>query len=668
MNKNDLPKFNVPKGYTSESYFNELIKKGINKRFGENIFANIQERIDYEVLVINKLNYTNTFLVLWDIINYAKSHNIPVGVGRGSYPSSLVAYVLSISEINPLEYDLLFERFLNSDKLTEPNIQIDICPKKSAKVIDYITQKYGNKYIIKKEESFCFCNIEFLYFETLATIDKTLKLIKKNHNRKLDINNILVYDADTFNMLSDGNTKDVFLLDTELAKKYTKTINPILIEDLSFIIAIYRPQILDLGLSNINIENIINLSENKFPISSIIEETHGCIIYQEQIMQILQIYTGCSLNEADIIRRILCSKDNEEIQKQRLKFIEKSIKNGILKEEAESIFNKIADIAPNCITKSHTISYAYIIYQTAYLKCHYNKEYNKGINKRSLNKKAKLYSSKGIRNFRHGKLEQALKYLSRAVELNSKSYETYCTRALIYDCFNDFENAIADYTKAIEVSPNNYEGYYNRANIYSGQELYDLSIKDYSETIKLKPNYFQAHIYRGKDYCYLKEFEKAKSDFLTALSITKNEQERDYPSAHIPYQHLADLEFIEKHNHKDAIPLYTEAIKIINGYNRTYSEKIHFGGGKVVSEIGNFKNSLGFKSYFHRGLCYFELGNIEQAKQDFTDAIDLALNDSDFNSEYLEELYTARAGAYELLGEEKKSEEDIKMAEKYRQE
>lgn len=283
--------------------------------------------------------------------------------------------------------------------------------------------------------------------------------------------------------------------------------------------------------------------------------------------------------------------------------------------------------------------------------------------KNKLPKKAKLYFSKSVRYCGKNKLEKALEYLNKAIEvypdyaifyncratlyetfentkqaiedltksiqLNPKSSFAYNFRGLLYCMkFDDFKKALADYTKVIEVNPNDYEGYYNRANIYSQQELYDLSIKDYSKTIILKPDYFQAYMYRGKDYCYIEEFDKAEKDFLMALNIAKNSK----CSLYLSYYNLGNLESARE-NYRKAIKYYTEAIN---------------------QKISLF---LKIESYYERGLCQTCCCNFEEAISDFTVAIEIGEMDINY-SDRLQEFRESRSAAYEALEVMKEVEQE----------
>ena len=283
--------------------------------------------------------------------------------------------------------------------------------------------------------------------------------------------------------------------------------------------------------------------------------------------------------------------------------------------------------------------------------------------KNKLPKQAKLYFSKSVRYCAKNKLEKALEYLNKAIDVYPDCYKFYNCRATLYETFNntkqaiedltksiqlnpkssfaynfsgllycmkfdDFKKALADYTKAIEVNPNNYEGYYNRANIYSQEELYDLSIKDYSISIKLKPDYFQAYTNRGKDYCYIKEFEKAENDFLTALDIAKNSK----GSIYLSYYNLGNLESVRE-NYRKAVKYFTEAIN---------------------QKISLF---LKIESYYERGLCQTCCCNFEEAISDFTIAIDLAEMDINY-SDRLQGFREIRSAAYEALEVKKEIEQE----------
>ena len=501
LNKNYTPKFCVPEGFTSETYLENLVKKGLKQRYGKNLTKEIIEQAEYELGVINKNNFADYFLIIWDIVHYAKTHNVPVGTGRGSAAGSLVNYSLKITDIDPIKFNLVFERFLNPEQINlKPDIDIDFGNRE--KIIKYIIKKYGkekvsqviwqhyhnsksafktistvlnipietvneycklidkangnsiwfykgikflnkklydenptvltesgeeisfqywadiaDKFILKKT-GICSehktkiiitpCNItdiipiesainkgirsvrtqytgealeklgifhfDLLDFDALNLTDKTIKLIKKDKNIKINLNKIPLDDKKVFKMLSKGDTKNVFLFDSEGMTKLVKELKPDRFDDLGALVALYRPTPLELGVTDKFIQ-----SKNKplyiHPIlKPILETTYGEIIYQEQIDRIWNVICGYTLGKAEIIRRKLTEK-NISIEL-KTEFMECACKKGLNYDYAEKLFGEIVETACCSFNKSHSDSYALISYQLAYLKCHYPKEYS----------------------------------------------------------------------------------------------------------------------------------------------------------------------------------------------------------------------------------------------------------------------------------------------------
>lgn len=480
-----LPNFPRPKDYESDfDYLKDLTLQNIEKRFSQ-LTDEIKERLNYELKVITKMGLAGYFLIVRDIIQYAKEHSIPVGPGRGSAVGSLVLYVLGITDVNPLRFNLLFERFLNPERISLPDVDIDFSDTRREEVIEYIKQRYGannvtqvitfgtmqaravvrdvarvlgipynevdqiakmiqhNKKIeqvmeenkefkkiinSKKEynelieiarkleglarhpsihaagvvitprelteyvplyknpergdistqyekntlESIGLLKMDILGLKTLTVIDECLKAINL---RKEDI---LFDDQETYNLLKEGKTIGIFQLESQGMQDLLRSMKPEKFEDIIAIIALYRPG----PMGNVNIQNLINNKHNPEKITylhpkleSILKETYGTILYQEQVMQIASEIAGFSLAEADNLRRAMSRKNLELMQEIREKFVDGASKYGVKADIAEKIFNNIAPFAKYGFNKSHATAYAVIAYETAYLKCHFTLEF-----------------------------------------------------------------------------------------------------------------------------------------------------------------------------------------------------------------------------------------------------------------------------------------------------
>ena len=509
-----LPHYEVPKGYTIETYLNHLVMKGIKKRYGENPPESIYERAKYELGVIEQMGFPAYFLITWDFINYAKTHDIPVGPGRGSAAGSLVAYALEITDIDPIYHKLLFERFLNPERFTMPDIDIDFCIERRGEVIDYVTKKYGEDkvcqiitfstyapkaafkgvgrvlqvpfsesnrltglidpaieiakttnskaewlkdavtaegsefkqlydedYKIKnmetgKEISFkrwvdmaiaieglkCgtgthaagviishapldtilpvqpaktgivqtgypkheatevldLLKMDFLGLRNLTMITKTVKMVEKYRDVKLDINNIPLDDKPTYEMLAKGETVGIFQLESQGMINLVKRLKPDVFEDLGALVALFRPGPLGSGM----VDDFVARKHGEQAVTyahpllePVLKDTYGTIVYQEQIMQVFQVLADYSLGQADQVRRMMGKKDLKTMEEQRGKFIEASAKHDMSKDDAEKLFNQILAFASYCFNRSHSAAYAFVAYQTAFLKCHYPVEY-----------------------------------------------------------------------------------------------------------------------------------------------------------------------------------------------------------------------------------------------------------------------------------------------------
>lgn len=502
-----LPVYDVPEGYTRERFLQELVHRGLKERLreeGGGEIAEYEARLQEELRVINTMGYAGYFLVVWDFINYAKEHSIPVGPGRGSAAGSLVAYCLKITDLNPLKYGLLFERFLNPERISMPDIDIDFCMDKRDRVIQYVTEKYGSDHVaqiitfgtmaargvirdvgralnipyadvdrvaklvpegpnVKLEEAirsepklkelmstdirikelmeyalslegltrhasthaagiviskeplteyvplsrgtndevvtqFAMEDIEkiglvkfdFLGLKTLTVIDHTVRLINqsqivqsqtgqsRSETDRFDAKKIPLDDPATYEILSSGNTAGIFQLESMGMRDILVKIKPDRFEDLIAILALYRPGPIGSGMVDDYIKRRRGIVPVKYEIpelKEILKETHGVIVYQEQVMKIANVLAGFSLGEADILRRAMGKKDPETMAELKERFITGAKGKGIPEKKAEKLFDQIEYFAGYGFNKSHSAAYALVSYQTAYLKAHYPVEY-----------------------------------------------------------------------------------------------------------------------------------------------------------------------------------------------------------------------------------------------------------------------------------------------------
>ncbi len=486
-----LPKYEVPKNHTTESYLDFKVREGLEKRYKE-ITPEIEKRVKYELEIIEQMGFSAYFLITWDFINFAKQNGIPVGPGRGSAAGSIVAYALEITDLDPIRHNLLFERFLNPERISMPDVDIDFCIERRSEVIDYVSKKYGEDHVcqivtfgtlaakaalkgvarvfnipfaesnklsalipstpgakiddalkegmelkilydndpeIKKLvdmakglegvknnigmhaagviishkplneivpvqpskdgsiitqypmtdlEKLGLLKMDFLGLRNLTIISKTIKMIKTRHGLDIDINNIPLDDKKTYEMLTRGETDGVFQLESTGMKRLVRDLKPSVFEDLGALVALFRPGPLESGM----VEDFVQRKHGRQAITydhpllePILKDTYGTIVYQEQIMQIFQTLAGYSLGQADMVRRMMGKKKVEEMAKQKEKFIEGAGKNGMMPKEATELFEQIEKFAEYCFNRSHSAAYAFVAYQTAYLKTHYTVEY-----------------------------------------------------------------------------------------------------------------------------------------------------------------------------------------------------------------------------------------------------------------------------------------------------
>ena len=496
-----LPKYEVPAGTTAFDYLRAQCIKGFHKRYNMN--PALLERVEYELSVIEQMGYVDYFLIVWDFIKYAKDNGIMVGPGRGSAAGSIVAYCLEITNVDPIKYNLIFERFLNPERISMPDIDIDFCYERRQEVIDYVVRKYGEDHVaqiitfgtmaargavrdvgralavpynevdkvaklipmiptkhITIEDAIdmipelktlynseprirelldtakiiegmprhasthaagvvisnepltefvpLYCNeglistqfpmntleelgllkMDFLALRTITVIRDTLELIKKGKNIEIDIDNIDYEDKNVYEMLSRGDTAGVFQLESQGMTNFFKELLPNCLEDIIAGVSLYRPGPMDqipryLRNKN-NPENITYVTPLLEPILNV---TYGCMIYQEQVMQICRELAGYSLGQSDLVRRAMSKKKKEVMDAERQNFIygkldEKgnilipgAIRNGVSEHAANIIFDEMMDFASYAFNKSHAAAYAYVGYQTAWLKYHYPVEF-----------------------------------------------------------------------------------------------------------------------------------------------------------------------------------------------------------------------------------------------------------------------------------------------------
>ncbi len=493
--KTKLPHFEVPDNQNHFEYFKSLCYNGLVRRYGEQYPKEYEERLNYELETIEKMGYTDYYLIVNDFISYAKSHGIPVGPGRGSGAGSLAAYCIGITGIDPMKYSLIFERFLNPERVTMPDFDIDFCYVKRGQVIDYVIDKYGADHVAQivtfgtmaaraairdvgralgmsyanvdkvakliprelnitiesalkstpelvelynsdKEvktlvdtaksvegmprhasthaagvvitrdpvdsyvplalndnavvtqftmttlEELGLLKIDFLGLRYLTVIDDAEKAVKRKYP-DFDIEKIDLKDKETYALFSKGLTDGVFQLESGGMKNVLTQLKPDSIEDIIAVISLYRPG--PMKSIPTYTENRHNPEKVKYStplLKDILDVTYGCIVYQEQVMQIFRTLAGYSFGRADIVRRAMSKKKHDVMEKERKNFIyglenecTGAVNNGVDEKTANEIFDTMSDFSQYAFNKSHAAAYAFLAYRTAYLKCHYPNEY-----------------------------------------------------------------------------------------------------------------------------------------------------------------------------------------------------------------------------------------------------------------------------------------------------
>ena len=492
-----LPKFDVPKGYTAWKYLNRLCFEGLQERYPE-CTEDLKERLNYELGVIKNMGYVDYFLIVWDFIRYARDHDIMVGPGRGSAAGSLVAYTLGITKLDPIRYNLLFERFLNPERVSMPDIDVDFCFERRQEVIDYVVEKYGKDRVVQivtfgtmaargvirdvgrvmdlpyaqcdsiakmipqelnitidkalkinpelsklyntdetvkklinmsrrleglprhtsmhaagvvisqkpvmeyvplsrasdgslvtqftmtTLEELGLLKMDFLGLRTLTVIQNAARLVERDKGIVLDMDHIDYEDQKVYAMLGAGKTEGVFQLESGGMTNFMKELKPGSLEDIIAGLSLYRPGPMDFIPQYIRGKNNPeNITYDCPQLEPILKATYGCIVYQEQVMQIVRSLGGYTLGRSDLVRRAMSKKKASVMEKERRNFVYGNeeegvpgcVNRGIREKTANKIYDDMIDFAKYAFNKSHAAAYAVVSYQTAFLKCYYPVEF-----------------------------------------------------------------------------------------------------------------------------------------------------------------------------------------------------------------------------------------------------------------------------------------------------
>jgi DNA polymerase-3 subunit alpha len=497
--ENYLPNFEVPDGFTLDEYFEHIVRQGFEMRLARlrdlatqgrltHTIDEYERRLSYEIEMIKKMKYPGYFCIVWDFIRYAREQGIPVGPGRGSAAGSFVAYCLRITDVDPIEYDLIFERFLNPERVSLPDIDIDFCERRRGEVIEYVTRKYGREQVaqiitfgtmkaravvrdvarvmdipyadadkvakavppaldmtlakaleespplkemvekdervkelisvaqrlegmtrhasvhaagvviaprpltefvplyksqkdeivtqwaMKEVERVGLLKMDFLGLSTLTLIQDCLAEIKRTEGVDLDIDAIPLSDGKTYKLFSDGQTYGVFQFESSGMRELLRKAKPERLDDLIALNALYRPGPLKSGMVDDFISRKQGKTEVKYELKQlepILSDTYGVIAYQEQVMRIAAVLAGFTMGQSDVLRKAMGKKDPKVMAKQREAFMEGALKNGVNEKKARKIFDLMEFFAGYGFNKSHSTTYAWVAYQTAYLKANY---------------------------------------------------------------------------------------------------------------------------------------------------------------------------------------------------------------------------------------------------------------------------------------------------------
>jgi DNA polymerase III subunit alpha len=501
--ENYLPNFDVPAGFTLDDYFEHEVRRGFEARLPRlkalaaagtltHTIDEYERRLSYEIDMIKKMKYPGYFMIVWDFIRYAREQGIPVGPGRGSAAGSLIAYCLRITDVDPIEYDLIFERFLNPERVSLPDIDIDFCERRRGEVIKYVTQKYGSENVaqiitfgtmkaravvrdvarvmdmpyadadrvakaippaldmtlekalvespalkemqqkdervkelltvaqrlegmtrhasvhaagvviaprpltefvplyksqkdeivtqwaMKEVERVGLLKMDFLGLSTLTLIDDCLKEIKRTEGIDLDIDAIPLNDEKTYKLFGDGQTYGVFQFESSGMRELLRKAKPERLDDLIALNALYRPGPLKSGMVDDFISRKQGKTEVKYELKQlepILSDTYGVIAYQEQVMRIASVLAGFTMGQSDVLRKAMGKKDPKVMAKQREAFMAGAAVNGIHEKKAKKIFDLMEFFAGYGFNKSHSTTYAWVAYQTAYLKANYPRHF-----------------------------------------------------------------------------------------------------------------------------------------------------------------------------------------------------------------------------------------------------------------------------------------------------
>jgi DNA polymerase-3 subunit alpha len=495
-----LPEFKIPQNYTKTEYFREICQKGLADRY-KNITSEIQKRLDYEIGVIEQMGYVDYFLIVWDFIKYARDNKIMVGPGRGSAAGSLVAYSMKITNIDPIKYNLIFERFLNPDRVSMPDIDVDFCYERREEVIEYVKQKYGEKKVaqiitfgtmaargsirdvgralnlsykevdfvakkiptslgmtiskamevnkelkdlydgdmkvkklidiamkveglprhasthaagvlISKEEvteyvplsrnkdvittqfnmieleELGLLKMDFLGLRTLTVIRDAVELVERNHNIKVDFSNCQYDDKEVYKMFASAETLGIFQFESSGMRAFLSELKPTEFENISAANALYRPG--PMGQIPVYIKNKLNPEGVTYlhpKLEPILDVTYGCMVYQEQVMQIVRDIGGFTMGRSDLLRRAMGKKKMSVMLEERHNFIYGkpaennepeilgAINNGVDEKTANDIYDLMVEFAKYAFPKAHSVAYAALAYETAWLKLYYPVEF-----------------------------------------------------------------------------------------------------------------------------------------------------------------------------------------------------------------------------------------------------------------------------------------------------
>jgi DNA polymerase-3 subunit alpha len=501
--ENHLPRFAVPDGHSLDGYFEHVTRTGFAERLPRlraladegrlrHSISDYEQRLVYELEMIQRMGYAGYFLIVWDFIRYAREQGIPVGPGRGSAAGSLVAWALRITDVDPLQHDLIFERFLNPERVTLPDIDVDFCERRRGEVIDYVTRRYGRENVsqiitfgtmkakavvrdvgramdmpyadvdriakqippalemtldkalaenpmlrqmqeqdsrvkdllamgkrlegmsrnagvhaagvviapgpitdyaplfksnrdeittqwaMKEVERVGLLKMDFLGLSTLTLIRDALVEIKRTEGVDLDIDSIPLDDPATYQLFVDGQTYGIFQFESSGMREILRKAKPQRLDDLIALNALYRPGPLKSGMVDDFIARKAGRSEVKYELPQlepILADTYGVIAYQEQVLRIASVLAGFSLGQSDVLRKAMGKKDPKVMAKQRAAFVAGALKNGISEKKAAKIFDLMEYFAGYGFAKSHSTAYAYLAYQTAYLKANYPRHF-----------------------------------------------------------------------------------------------------------------------------------------------------------------------------------------------------------------------------------------------------------------------------------------------------